>query len=64
MDGAAKYDSKSLALYQLRRDAQLRDASYEVVHFDREEITTAPLRVAESIRAAFGRGRRLGLAAD
>jgi very-short-patch-repair endonuclease len=64
VDGAAKYDNKSLALYQLRRDAQLREAGYEVVHFDWEEITTAPLRVAESIRAAFGRGKRILLAAD
>jgi very-short-patch-repair endonuclease/predicted transcriptional regulator of viral defense system len=64
VDGAAKYDGKPLALYQLRRDAQLREAGYEVVHFDWEEITTDPLRVAESVRAAFGRAKRLGRVAD
>ena len=60
VDGVAKYENKSLALYQLRRDAALREAGYEVVHFDWQDITTAPLQVATSIRAAFERGKLLG----
>ncbi len=60
VDGAAKYDNKSLALYQLRRDDALRQAGFEVVHFDWQDITTAPLQVAKSIRAAFERGKVLG----
>ncbi|HEY2641590.1 MAG TPA: DUF559 domain-containing protein [Streptosporangiaceae bacterium] len=60
VDGAAKYESKTLALYQLRRDAELREAGFEVVHFDWQEITTQPLLVAKSIRAAFERGKLLG----
>ena len=60
VDGAAKYDNKSLALYQLWRDRALREADFEVVHFDWQQITTAPWQVANSIRAAFERSKRLG----
>ena len=56
VDGAKKYDSRSEAMYQLRRDARLRDAGFEVVHFDWREITQMPAEVAASIRAAFQRG--------
>jgi predicted transcriptional regulator of viral defense system len=58
VDGAMKYDDRSAAMKQLRRDARLRDAGYEVVHFNWQEITAEPGRVAASIRAAFERGRR------
>lgn len=57
VDGAMKYDNRSQAMYQLRRDARLREAGFEVVHFDWREITTDPVAVAESIRAAFRRGQ-------
>jgi very-short-patch-repair endonuclease len=55
-----KYDDRSRAIYQLRRDARLREAGFEVVHFDWQEIAAAPGRVSGSIRAAFERGLRLG----
>ncbi len=41
---------------QLRRDKKLREAGYEVVHFDWREINSDPAAVASSIRAAFRRG--------
>lgn len=60
VDGALKYEDKGRAVAQLRRDARLREAGFEVVHFGWQEITLAPLQVAESIRAAFERAKRLG----
>jgi len=39
----------------LRRDARLRQAGFEVVHFSWDEIVHEPDQVAESIRAAFRR---------
>ena len=57
VDGAMKYDNRSEAMYQLRRDARLREAGFEVVHFNWREITTSPEAVADSIRAAFRRGQ-------
>jgi hypothetical protein len=54
-----KYDDRSQAMRQLRRDADLREAGYEVVHFSWQEITSTPLHVAGVIRAAFERGKRL-----
>jgi len=59
-DGEMKYDNRFEATYQLRRDARLRDAGYEVVHFGWSEIYSNPGQVAASIRAAF---RRAGLRA-
>jgi very-short-patch-repair endonuclease len=59
VDGAVKYDDRSQAMRQLRRDADLREAGYEVVHFSWQEITSTPLHVAGVIRAAFERGKRL-----
>jgi predicted transcriptional regulator of viral defense system len=56
VDGALKYADPMRARLQLRRDKKLRDAGYEVVHFDWQEITEAPEEVAASIRAAFRRG--------
>ena len=56
VDGALKYADPDRARQQLRRDADLRDAGFEVVHFTWQEITQAPEYVAASIRAAFARG--------
>jgi predicted transcriptional regulator of viral defense system len=57
-DGELKYDSKFAATHQLRRDADLRDAGYEIVHFGWHDIWETPAQVAASIRAAFRRGAR------
>jgi hypothetical protein len=61
-DGAIKYADPRQAMRQLDRDARLRDAGFEVVHFTWQEITLAPWQVAERIRGAFVcgavRGRR------
>ncbi len=56
VDGAMKYEDPSRAKAQLRRDKKLREAGYQVVHFDWKEITTNPEQVAASIRAAFAIG--------
>jgi predicted transcriptional regulator of viral defense system len=61
-DGAIKYADPSRAMAQLSRDARLREAGFEVVHFTWPEITRSPARVAASIRAAFQRGSRAGMA--
>ena len=55
-DGAIKYADPRQAMRQLHRDARLRDAGFEVVHFTWQEITLTPWQVAERIRAAFVRG--------
>ena len=55
-DGAAKYAKPGLAISQLRRDASLRAAGFQVVHFTWDEIVRVPGQVAASIRAAFRRG--------
>lgn len=57
-DGAVKYADTSRALSQLRRDAALRRAGFEVVHFTWDEINRFPHQVAASIREAFRRGAR------
>jgi len=57
-DGAVKYADPARAMAQLRRDAQLRAAGFEVVHFTWAEITRVPAQVAAAIRAAFGRAGR------
>jgi very-short-patch-repair endonuclease len=54
-DGVVKYANPSQALAQLQRDARLREAGFEVVHFTWEEITRVPAQVAASLRAAFQR---------
>jgi Protein of unknown function (DUF559) len=54
-DGAVKYASPGRAMSQLRRDASLRAAGFEVVHFTWDEIVRVPGQVAASIRAAFQR---------
>jgi len=58
VDGAMKYTDPYRARAQLRRDKKLREAGYEVVHFDWREIMSDPEAVAASIRAAFRRGQR------
>jgi hypothetical protein len=55
-DGALKYADPVRAIAQLRRDALLRDAGFQVVHFTWDEIVRTPERVAASLRAAFRRG--------
>ncbi len=55
-DGAIKYAQPAQALAQLNRDARLRDAGFEVVHFTWPEITRVPAQVAGAIRAALRRG--------
>ena len=59
-DGELKYDNRFEATYQLRRDADLRDAGYEVVHFGWNDVYFTPTQVAASIRAAFRRASRSG----
>jgi hypothetical protein len=59
-DGAFKYQSPTRARAQLERDARLRAAGYEVVHFTWPQITGAPAQVIEDIRVAFRRGGRPG----
>jgi hypothetical protein len=57
-DGLIKYATPAQAMAQLRRDARLRQAGFEVVHFTWDEITRAPGQVAASFWAAFRRGGR------
>jgi len=54
-DGAAKYANPEQARKQLRRDAELREAGFEVVHFGWQELRLNPDQVIEAIRAAFVR---------
>ena len=57
-DGAMKYANTARAISQLRRDADLRAAGFQVVHFTWPEIVKTPGQVAASIREAFRRGGR------
>ena len=63
VDGAGKYDDRNLAMRQLRRDKLLREAGYEVVHFDWKEINGDPGYVESAVRAAFEQGGRRGATA-
>ncbi len=58
VDGGLKYADPGRAKAQLRRDKQLREAGFEVLHFDWNEVTTMPDQVAASILAAFERASR------
>jgi very-short-patch-repair endonuclease len=58
VDGLGKYSDPQRAIAQLRRDRRLREAGYEVLHFEWRDITEHPERVAAAIRAAFARGSR------
>lgn len=60
-DGALKYTEPARALAQLNRDARLREAGFEVVHFTWPEITKVPAQVVSAVRTAF---RRSTAAAD
>jgi len=57
-DGAAKYADPDRARQQLRRDAELRRAGFEVVHFTWRDLVVAPDQVIQWIRAAFAHSAR------
>jgi hypothetical protein len=59
-DGRAKYSDPDQPMRQLERDARLRAAGFEVVHFTWAQIMYEPEQVIASILAAFDRARRLG----
>jgi hypothetical protein len=61
-DGAVKYGDPQRAIAQLRRDARLRAAGFEVVHFTWDDILRTPGHVAASLREAFRRGAAGGQA--
>ncbi len=61
-DGAVKYADPERARHQLKRDAELRRAGYEVVHFTWHDLAATPDRVIAWIRAGFARSARLGTA--
>lgn len=63
-DGAIKYADPEQAQLQLRRDALLRAAGYEVVHFTWRDITLMPQVVCRAIQAAFRQARLLRPAAS
>ena len=58
-DGAIKYADPDRARRQLKRDAELRRAGYEVVHFTWRDLAASPDQVVQWISAAFGRAARL-----
>jgi predicted transcriptional regulator of viral defense system len=58
VDGLMKYENPARAVLQLERDKRLRDAGYEVVHLNWQEITENPAYVATAIKAAFKRATR------
>jgi very-short-patch-repair endonuclease len=58
-DGAIKYADPDRARMQLRRDADLRAAGFEVVHFSWQELRLNPAQVIASIRTAFARSTAL-----
>jgi len=55
-DGAIKYATPARAMAQLDRDARLREAGFEVVHFTWQQVTRTPDQVVASIKTAFRRG--------
>lgn len=55
-DGAVKYADPARAMAQLERDARLRAAGFEVVHFTWHDITRTPDQVLAWIKTAFRRG--------
>jgi hypothetical protein len=61
-DGAAKYQYPGVARRQLQRDAELREAGFQVVHFNWQEFHISPDQVVQSIRAAFAQAARLAMA--
>lgn len=63
-DGAIKYADPERAKLQLQRDAELREAGFEVVHFTWQDLHINPAQVLRSIRVAFRRGRAISAAAE
>jgi hypothetical protein len=61
VDGAGKYADRDRAIRQLRRDKRLREAGYQVVHFDWKEINGDPGYAETAVRAAFDQGLRRGV---
>jgi Transcriptional regulator, AbiEi antitoxin/Protein of unknown function (DUF559) len=61
-DGALKYADPDRARQQLHRDADLRDAGFEVVHFSWRELTVSPAQVIAWINAAFARASSVRMA--
>ena len=61
-DGGLKYSDPDRARSQLRRDALLRKAGFEVVHFSWREITIVPEQVVAAIKTAFQRSAALAAA--
>jgi hypothetical protein len=58
-DGAAKYQDPGVARRQLQRDAELRAAGFQVVHFNWQEFHISPDQVMQAIRDAFAQAARL-----
>ena len=52
-DGAIKYSDQHAAIRQLKRDQQLRDLGYKVVHFTWRDLFQDPAAVIARIRKAF-----------
>jgi len=62
-DGAIKYADPERARLQLQRDAELREAGFEVVHFTWQDLHLSPAQVLRSIRLAFQRSVAISAAA-
>ena len=60
VDGALKYDDRTQARAQLRRDKLLRAADYEVEHFTWRETVHEQDEVGRSLLAAFRLGSQRG----
>lgn len=60
VDGALKYDDRSRARAQLRRDKLLRAANYEVEHFSWRDVVYEQDEVGSSLRSAFRLGSQRG----
>jgi hypothetical protein len=60
VDGALKYDDRSRAQAQLRRDKLLRMADYEVEHFTWRDVVHGQGEVGRSMRSAFRLGSQRG----
>ena len=52
-DGAMKYTDQRTAIRQLRRDQEIRDLGYKVVHFTWRDLFQNPAAVIARIRNAF-----------
>jgi hypothetical protein len=61
-DGVLKYQDTNRARLQLARDAKLREAGFEVVHFTWKQLLATPDLVIAAIRAAFARAELLRVA--